>query len=69
MPSSGKAGSPPGRRRQQSATSPENPAKNKISEPPKSAKERIIPIRLESSGEDLMPTFTKLEDPEPPKWY
>jgi hypothetical protein len=32
------------------------------------AKERIIPIRLES-GEEIMPIFTKLEEPEPPKWY
>ena len=30
-------------------------------------KERIIPIRLET-GEEIMPIFTKLEEPEPPKW-
>lgn len=29
--------------------------------------ERIIPIKLES-GEEIMPIFTKLEDPEPPAW-
>ncbi len=30
--------------------------------------ERIIPIKLDS-GEEIMPIFTKLEDPEPPAWY
>jgi len=32
-----------------------------------SLKERIIPIRLDS-GEEIMPIYTKLEEPEPPAW-
>lgn len=30
-------------------------------------KERVIPIQL-ASGESIMPSFTKLEDPKPPDW-
>jgi hypothetical protein len=32
------------------------------------AAERIVPIRLADTGETIMPTFTKLEDPQPPDW-
>lgn len=30
--------------------------------------ERIVPITLLDSGVTIMPTFTKLEDPQPPDW-
>ena len=29
---------------------------------------RIVPIQMVETGETLMPTFTKLEDPQPPPW-
>ena len=30
--------------------------------------QRIVPIQVVETGETLMPTFTKLEDPQPPPW-
>ena len=32
------------------------------------AKERVIPITLENTGQTIIPSFTKLEDPQPPEW-
>merc|ERR1712008_299545 len=29
---------------------------------------RIVPIKLLETGESIMPTFTTLEDPQPPEW-
>ena len=40
-------------------------AKTKESRP---GKERVIPIRLEGTGETITPSFRKLEDPQPPDW-
>ena len=31
-------------------------------------KERVIPITLENTGQTIIPSFTKLEDPQPPEW-
>ena len=53
----------------QTAKSPTNDSAQSTSkEAAQDAKERIIPIRLET-GEEIMPVFTQLEDPEPPKWF
>ena len=30
--------------------------------------QRIVPIQVVETGETLMPTFTKLEEPQPPAW-
>ena len=32
------------------------------------AEERIVPIKLLETGETIMPSFTTLEDPQPPDW-
>ena len=43
--------------------------KNMPSESSKtSVKERVIPITLEDTGQTVIPSFTKLEDPQPPEW-
>ena len=31
-------------------------------------KERVIPITLENTGQTIIPSFTKLKDPQPPEW-
>ena len=38
------------------------------SEKPEHGSQRIVPIQIVETGETLMPTFTKLEDPQPPPW-
>merc|ERR1711953_40018 len=38
------------------------------SEKPENGSQRIVPIQIVETGETLMPTFTKLEDPQPPPW-
>ena len=34
----------------------------------KASQERVVPITLEASGESVMPSFTTLDDLEPPEW-
>ncbi len=60
--------SPPEIPRMDSPTSPKSPLGPGASKPDAAVTERVVPIRLEESGETIMPSFTKLEDPTPPDW-
>ena len=46
----------------------DNKRKMPTETPKKVVKERVIPIKLENTGRTITPTFTKLEDPQPPEW-